>query len=44
MTTAYKGYLIRQSMHGYHVSKNGHHITTCSTLADAKAAINLLTE
>ncbi len=40
---AYRTYLIRQAIGGdFFVSKDGHHITTQSTLAAAKAAIDSL--
>ena len=39
---AYKGYLITSTIHGFHVSKDGFHIYTGSTLEAAQQAIDCL--
>lgn len=39
---SYRGYLITETIHGFHVSKNGYHITTQSTLAAAKQQVDWL--
>lgn len=40
--TAYRGYSITPSRHGYHVSQDGHHIYTGRTLAEAKAGVDAI--
>lgn len=42
-TTAHKGYLIKKTMHGFAISKDGHHIAWASSLEDAKKQIDGLT-
>lgn len=45
VSTAYKGYLIKEDFAGdFHVSKDGHHITTQPTLDAAKEQIRLLVD
>jgi hypothetical protein len=41
-TSAYRGYLVRQNLIGgeFHVSKDGYHITTQTTIDAAKTAID----
>lgn len=41
---SYKGYLIKEGLGGrdFHVSKDGHHVTTTSSLAAAKSAVDQL--
>lgn len=39
---AYKGYLIRHTMHGWQIQKDGHHIAWAKSAEDAKRQIDEL--
>ncbi len=38
--TAHKGYLITPTQHGHHISRDGHHIATQSSMAECKRTID----
>jgi hypothetical protein len=42
MTTAYRGYLIQETRHGFAISKDGFHIGWSESLDGAKQTINSL--
>jgi hypothetical protein len=41
-SVAYKGYIIKKTFSGYAVSKDGHHISSPSSIEDAKRQIDQL--
>jgi hypothetical protein len=40
---AYRGYLLRYTIHGWTISKQGQHIAWATSVDEAKATVRLLT-